>query len=301
MVAGTVRYAWLTVAAAIATLILKAAAAYITGSVGILSDAMESTINLASSILLVVILKIAHAPPDMDHPWGHDKAEYFANGVQGTLILFAGGSIIFTAVNRFFDPRMLEAPGIGLGLAALAGVVNLVTARFLKARGKVLHSHAMKGEADHLMADVWTSIAVLVGVGLVYVTDTPWLDPLAALVVSVIILVTGARLVGKSISGLMDTAMPAPVLEKVVGVLESYREEHEIDYHALRTRVAGARSFVYVHILVPGAWSVKKGHDLLDDLEAEIAEHVPGVNVLTHLEPLEEPSSFQDMGVARAH
>ena len=291
----TARYAWLTVGVACVTLLVKSWAAYLTGSVGLFSDALESTINLATSLMLVIILRIAKAPPDSDHPYGHDKAEYFANGVQGTLILIAAVGIIVAATERFLQPRLLEAEVVGLSLAALAGIMNLLTALYLKRKARELRSTALRGEAAHLLSDVWTSAAVIVGLGLVYGTEIAWLDPLAALAVSGVILSTGVQLIRTSISGLMDAALPTESHQRLVGVLETYKRNKGIDYHALRTRVAGARTFVSVHILVPGVWSVKRGHELLDEIESAIGKEVNGVTVLTHLEPLEEECSFQDM------
>ena len=295
MESRTARYAWLTVGVACLTLLVKSWAAYLTGSVGLFSDALESSINLATALMLVVILRIAKAPPDSDHPYGHDKAEYFANGVQGTLILLAALGIVVAATERFLQPRSLEAEAVGLGLAALAGIINLATALFLKRKAQELRSTALRGEAAHLMSDVWTSAAVVAGLSLVYGTGVSWLDPLAALAVSGVILSTGVQLIKASVSGLMDAALPSESHKALVEVLETYKAERGIDYHALRSRVAGARTFVSVHILVPGLWSVKRGHELLDEIESAIGAEVNGVTVLTHLEPLEEECSFQDM------
>lgn len=294
----TAKYAWLTVAVAFVTLLAKSVGAYVTGSVGLFSDALESIINLASSVMLVVTLRIAKAPPDDEHPYGHDKAEYFANGVQGTLILVAAIGILSASIGRFLEPQQLESGVLGLGLVAGASILNLVTAQFLKARAKTLRSHALSGEADHLMSDVWTSAAVILGVGLVYVTGKPWLDPLAAMVVTLLILFTGLRLIRNSVTGLMDAALPLDLHQLVVEILESYKQNQGLDYHALRSRVSGARTFLSVHILVPGAWSVKKGHELAEEVERAISKVVPGATVLTHIEPIEEDCSFEDLEIA---
>ncbi|MFA5505501.1 MAG: cation diffusion facilitator family transporter [Vulcanimicrobiota bacterium] len=293
-----IRYAWLTVVAALTTLVLKSGAAWVTGSVGLFSDALESIVNLVTGVTLVVLLKIAKAPPDSNHPYGHDKAEYFANGVQGTLILVAAVGIVVSAVDRFLDPRVLEQGTIGLTLAALAGLVNLLVAGILYRQGKSLNSRALRGEADHLMSDVATSLAVFIGVGLVYYTGSAWLDPLAAVGVSGVIAFTGIKLVRASVKGLMDTALPEQSLEQLEKVLDGFCVRDGITYHALRTRVSGARIFISVHILVPGVWSVKKGHELLEEIEADIGAILPGVSVMTHLEPIEEPCSFEDMELA---
>jgi cation diffusion facilitator family transporter len=291
----TARYAMLTVGVALLTLTLKSLAAYVTGSVGLMSDALESILNLATSLMLVFVLRIAKLPPDPDHHYGHDKAEYFANGVQGTLILLAAGGIFAAATERFLNPRMLEEGLLGLGLAALAGLINLITARFLHQRSLELRSNALKGEASHLMSDVWTSVAVILGVGLDFWTGLTWLDPLAATAVSLFVLSTGLRLLKDFVAGLMDTSLPDEHHKKVLEVLDAYKDKRGIDFHALRSRVSGSRTFVSVHILVPGAWSVKTGHELLDELESDLSKVVNGVTVLTHLEPLEEECSFNDI------
>lgn len=289
-----IRYAWLTVLVALVTLGLKAAAAWVTGSVGLLSDALESIVNLLTSLTLVVLLRVAKAPPDSDHPYGHDKAEYFANGVQGTLILVAAGGIVWSAVKRFLQPQSLEEGLVGLSLALVAGVINAVLAAVLYRQGNRLRSGALRGEGAHLLSDVATSVAVLLGVGAVYLTGYDWLDPLAALAVSAMVVYTGLRLLQTSVKGLMDTALPPESMHKLVATLDGYCQEG-ITYHALRTRVSGARIFISVHILVPGAWSVKRGHEVLEEIEADIAKLIPGVTVLTHLEPVEEACSFKDI------
>jgi cation diffusion facilitator family transporter len=291
------RYAFLTVVAAVLTLTMKFYAAWITASVGLFADAMESIVNLVTSVLLVILIRIAKAPPDHDHPHGHDKAEYFANGVQGTLIMLAGVGIISAAVDRFLTPRALEAGGVGIALSVLAGAVNAATAHLLARAGKVARSKALQGEAQHLMTDVWSSVAVLAGVGLVFMTDWTWLDPLIAVAMSAFILWIGWKLVRQSVAGLMDGSLAPDCQAKVEAVLESYRKSQGIAYHALRSRIAGARIFVSVHILVPGSWTVFRGHELLDEIEAEISEVLGGASVLTHLEPIEEDSSFQDIDI----
>ncbi len=291
------RYAFLTVVAALATLAIKFYAALLTDSVGLLADAMESIVNLVTSVVLVALVKIAKAPPDDDHPHGHDKAEYFANGVQGTLIILAGFGIAAAAYDRFTNPKVLEAGAVGLALSALAALVNVGMARLLIKAGKQARSTALTGEAAHLMSDVWTSVAVMVGVGLVYLTHWPPLDPLIAIGLSCFIFWTGAQLVKESITGLMDRAIPAEAQAKIEQILDGYCDSHSITYHALRSRAAGARYFISVHILVPGNWSVRKGHALTDEIEAKISAQVVGASVLTHLEPIEEAISFQDIEI----
>lgn len=291
------QYARITVWVALFTFSVKLVAAYLTGSVGLLSDAMESVINLVSSGLLVVILRIAKQPPDPDHPFGHDKAEYFANGAQGTLILLAALGISVASVSRFLNPQDLQEGPLGLSLALLASLGNLLLAQVLRKQGNRLRSEALKGEATHLMSDVWTSVAVVLGVGLVYLTGYAWLDPLAALIVSLWIVYSGIQLINTSINGLMDRSLPDEARAVIVSVLERHKTESGIDYHALRSRMSGARTFVYVHILVPGAWSVKKGHELLHEIEEDVCGKLEGVALFTHLEPLEEQCSFDDIEI----
>ncbi len=290
-----VKYAWVTVALAWLTLILKSVAAWITGSVGLFSDAVESVVNVMTSLLLVILMRIAKAPPDQEHPFGHDKAEYFANGVQGTLILCAAAGIATAAVERLIHPKLLGAESQGLALALVATVVNFAGAVWLIRRGRELRSSALRGEGAHLMSDVATSVAVLVGVVLVYTTGVQWLDPLVAALMSIWVALTGWRLVKNSVLGLMDTSLPSGEQADLLQILERYKAVHALDYHALRSRVSGARTFISVHILVPGEWTVSRGHEMLDELEAEIGALIPGVTVFTHLEPLGEPASFEDM------
>lgn len=291
------RYALLTVVAAVVTLAIKFYAAWLTASVGLLADAMESIVNLVTSVVLVILVRIAKAPPDDDHPHGHDKAEYFANGVQGTLIILAGVGIVSAAYDRFVHPKALEAGVLGLSLSLLAALVNVGMARMLASVGKATRSTALTGEAAHLMSDVWTSVAVTVGVGVVYLTGSPVLDPVIAVGLSLFIFWTGAQLVRESISGLMDQAIPPEAHAKIVEVLESYCQTQQITYHALRSRAAGARIFVSVHVLVPGDWTVRRGHELTDEIEAKISQQLNGASVLTHLEPIEEAISFQDIEI----
>ena len=288
-------YGMLAIAAAVVTLVIKFYAAWLTNSVGLFSDAMESIVNVVTSILLVVLLRIAQSPPDDDHPHGHDKAEYFANAVQGVLVLLAGAGIALAAVERYLSPVPLEDGWHGLSLSILAGAINLLSAQLLMKAGEQTRSAALKGEASHLMSDVWTSVAVLLGVGLVYLTGYQWLDPLTAAVLSVVVLHTGWQLLKQFVSGMMDSSVPPETQDKLESILEEFKTEQGIDYHALRTRVSGARTFVSVHILVPGDWSVHKGHDLIDRIEGDIQEQLTGSSVITHLEPLESKKSFQDI------
>jgi cation diffusion facilitator family transporter len=292
------RFGWLSIATAIATIALKAAAYLLTGSVGLLSDALESGVNLVAAILALVALMVAAQPPDEEHAYGHTKAEYFSSGVEGVLILVAGLMIVAAAIERLIDPQELEQIGIGLGVSLIAGILNLTVALVLLRAGKRYESATLEANANHLLTDVWTSFGVLVGVGLVSVTGWLVLDPIIAIIVAMQILWTGFRLLRGSVLGLMDTALPAEESARVTEILESYRTSG-VQYHALRTRRSGARRFVSVHVQVPGAWTVQRGHGLLEEIEASIRATLPRTTVFTHLEPIEDPASWEDISLDR--
>ena len=292
------RFAWLSIAAAVVTIAMKAGAYFLTGSVGLLSDALESLVNLAAALMALGMLTIAARPPDEEHAYGHNKAEYFSSGVEGALILLAAASIGYTALDRLFHPQPIEQVGLGLIISVLASLVNFGVARVLFNAGKRYKSITLEADAKHLMTDVWTSGGVLVGVGAVALTNFPWLDPVIALVVAANIIWSGVQLVRQSALGLLDTAWPADERTVVTQILDSYSTQ-KVKYHSLRTRQAGARRFMSVHILVPGAWTVQRGHNLLEEIEAKIRQTTPEVTVLTHLEPLEDPVSFEDRNLDR--
>jgi cation diffusion facilitator family transporter len=292
------RYAWLSIAAALSTIALKSMAWWLTGSVGLLSDALESLVNLAGAVMALAMLNLAAQPADENHAYGHGKAEYFSSGFEGLLILLAAIAIGVTAIERLLHPQPIEQVGIGLAVSVIASIINLVTARILLAAGHQHRSITLEADAHHLMTDVWTSAGVIVGVGAVALTGWLWLDPVLALLVAANIIWTGWRLVQRSADGLMDTALPPEQHRAIVAILDSYRSQG-IDFHALRTRQAGARCFVEVHVLVPGAWTVQRGHDLLEDLEATIRAEQPYITVFTHLEPLEDPASQDDIRLDR--
>lgn len=290
------RYAWLSVAAAVITIALKAAAYLVTGSVGLLSDALESVVNLVAALVAVWSLRAAAAPPDAEHEYGRSKAEYFSSGVEGALIFVAALAIIATAIPRLIAPRPLEAVGIGLTVSAVASVVNLAVARVLIRVGVRRRSIALEADGRHLMTDVWTSAGVIVGVALVVITGVPILDPIVAMLVAANILWMGTALVRRSMRGLLDAAIAPEQRAQIVEVLDHLAEDGA-SWHALRTRQAGARTFVTVHVLVPGSWSVQRGHDLLEKVEEAIRACAPGTVVMTHLEPLEDERSWSDLGL----
>lgn len=293
------QFAWLSIGAAIFTISLKAGAYLITNSVGLLSDALESTVNLMAALIVLAALRVALRPPDTEHAYGHDKVEYLSSIAEGFMILIAAISISVTSINRLLNPQPVEQIGIGLVISAAASVVNLATAVILRHAGRRYRSVALEADAHHLMTDVWTSVGVIVGVGAVGVTRLEWLDPVIALAVAANITWTGLRLVQRSALGLLDTALPTEECQKIQAILKQYRREG-IQTHALRTRQSGARRFISLHVLVPGGWTVSHGHDLLERLEADIRAALPQTTVFTHLEPLNEPASFQDMTLDRA-
>jgi cation diffusion facilitator family transporter len=292
------RFAWLSIAAALVTMGLKASAYLLTGSVGLLSDALESLVNLAGALMALAMLTVAARPEDDEHPYGHDKAEYFSSGVEGSLILVAAGSIAFAAIERFLHPRPLEKIGIGLAVSLLASLLNLVVALVLLRIGRREHSITLEANAQHLLTDVWTSVGVVVGVGAVAITHWQTLDPVMALLVACNVVWTGSKIVIESVHGLMDKAVPVEEQLALQGVLERYQLEG-VQFHALRTRQAGARRFISVHVLVPGAWTVHQGHRLLERIESDVRAAVPNAAVLTHLEAIEDPESWADIGLDR--
>jgi cation diffusion facilitator family transporter len=290
------RFAAVAIAAAVVVIGLKLGAWWLTGSVGLMSDALESLANLAGAVVAYVMLVVADRPPDDDHAYGHSKAEYFASGFEGGLIVVAAVGIGWVAVSRLLSPQPLEWVGAGLLVAAVATAVNLWVARLLLEAGRAHGSITLESSGYHLMTDVWTSVGVIVGVGAVGLTGWRWLDPVIALAVAAHVLTTGARLVRGSALGLLDTALPEAELDRVRGVLADY-EARGIVFHAVRSRRAGRRAFVSLHVLVPGEWTVQRGHDLAEEVEASIADRIPGCTVFTHLEPVEDPASLRDQRI----
>jgi cation diffusion facilitator family transporter len=292
------RFAWLSIAAAAVTIGLKAGAYAVTGSVGLLSDALESLVNLAAAIIALVAINVAARPPDEDHAYGHEKVEYFSSAVEGTLILVAAASIGYTAVDRLLRPQPLEQVGLGVAISAVASLINFGVARVLLQAGRQHGSIALEADARHLLTDVWTSAGVIAGVIAVSLTGIGWLDPLLAIGVALNIIWSGVTLVRRSALGLMDTALPPGEREQVDRILQSYHESG-IATHALRTRQSGARRFVSFHVLVPDGWTVRRGHALLEQIERDIRAALPNATVFTHLEPLDDPSSWQDTELDR--
>lgn len=292
------RFAWLAIAAAIITIGLKVTAYTLTGSVGLLSDALESLVNLAAAIMALAMLTVAARPPDADHTYGHSKAEYFSSAIEGLLILVAAISIGWTAWSRMMSPQPIEQAGLGLAVSIAASLVNLAVAQILIRAGKRYRSITLEADAHHLMTDVWTSIGVLIGVGLVWLTGWNQLDPIIAMLVAANILWSGVQLVRRSALGLMDTALPEVELALVRKVLDTYTARG-VQYHALRSRQAAARRFVSIHLLVPDSWTIQQGHNLAEEIEGAICRTLPHTTVFTHLEPQDDPASWYDIALDR--
>ncbi len=285
-------YTLLSVAAALLTMALKFGAYLLTGSVGFLSDAMESGVNLLAALVAFWALSVAAKPPDAEHPFGHSKAEYFSSGLESAFILIAAASIIFVAVGRLLSPQPIYEVSEGIGLTLLATLINGGVAWVLLRAGRRLNAISLRADAHHLLTDVWTSLGVMIAVALISVTGWFWLDPLIAIFVALNIVWTGVHLMGETLSGLLDQSIPAEQLQQITTLFLPY-EAQGISFHLLRTRMAGTRSFISFHILVPGEWTVRQGHDLCETLETAIANLISGSQVTTHLEPIEDPRSWE--------
>lgn len=291
-------YAVLSIGAAILTIALKFGAYLLTNSVGLLSDALESGVNLVTALVAFWALTYAAKPADEEHAFGYSKAEYFSSGVEGTLILVAAISIAIAAWTRLTHPQPLEQLTLGLGLSLVATAVNGGVALVLLRAGRRLRSITLRADAHHLFTDVWTSAGVLLGVFLVKLTGRLELDPIVAFLVAANIVWAGLRLLRETGAGLLDASLPQQEQRVITDILIPY-EEQDIQFHALRTRTAGSRRFVSFHVLVPGQWTVQQGHTLCEEIELEIIRALPGTAVFTHLEPLEDPISWEDRGLDR--
>jgi cation diffusion facilitator family transporter len=295
-------YAAVSIAAALATVGLKAAAYLLTGSVGLLSDAAESSANLVAALGAFWALSAAARPPDEEHAYGHTKTEFFSSALEGALVLAAAALIAAAAVGRLFDSQPLENVGLGLVVAVLAAALNGAVGLVLVRAGGRLRSAALRADGRHLLTDVWTTAGVVAGVVLVGLTGWLVLDPLIALVVAANIAWVGVRILNEAAHGLLDTALPEEDLAVIEEVQERYRRRYRwqgVRFHALRTRGAGARRFVSMHVLVPGSWTVRRGHELSEELEHDIVEALPMTTVFVHVEPVEDKASFRDQGLDR--
>lgn len=292
-------FAWMSVAAAVVTITLKTGAWLMTGSVGLLSDAAESVVNLVAAFVALIALRVAALPADENHHFGHTKAEYFAAAIEAIMIFIAAVFIIVTSVERFLHPRPLENVGAGLAVSAVATVVNGVVGVALVRAGRRHRSMTLTADGKHLLTDVWTSIGVVVAVVAVALTGWLRLDPVIAFAVGVNIIVTGWRLLASSVDGLMDKALSDTDHQHIIEILEGFTND-QVHFHALRTRESGHQRFVSVHVLVPGAWPVQRGHDLVEEVEAAIRQALTHAEVDTHLEPTEDPRAYEQItGQAR--
>lgn len=288
----------LSIAAAVLTIALKLTAWALTGSVGLLSDAAESVVNLVAALVAFVVVQWSTRPPDEEHAYGHEKADYLSAGIEGALILVAAATIGWAAIDRLLHPSEIESVGVGLAVSVVASLINLAVGRVLITSGRRLDSIVLEADGRHLMTDVWTSAGVVVAVAAVAITGWETLDPLIALVVAANIVYTGVRLVRRSTDGLLDRALTDRELETVTSVLDRFASE-EVRFHALRSRRSGSRAFVSMHVLVPGEWSVQRGHDLVERVELDLRAALGNATIFTHLEPLEDPTSFADTGLDR--
>jgi len=293
------RYAWLSIAAAIATIGLKGLAWWFTGSVGFLSDALESLVNLAAAILVLFMLRLAASPPDKEHPYGRSKAEYFSAGIEGALIVVAAGGILWAAVPRLLEPQPIEAPLLGVVLTGAATAINLVVGMLLIRVGRREDSITLEADGRHLMTDVWTSAGVIAGVVIISATGWLLLDPLIGLAVAAHIVWEGFGLMRRSVSGLLDASISQLDQREITKLFSEYSRRYGISFHALRTRQAGARRFITFHILVPDAWTVAHAHRLSEEIESRVRSMVPNAAVETHIEPISDPASYDDQSLDR--
>ncbi len=293
------RYGWLVITTAVVTIGLKLVAYLLSGSVGLLSDALESGVNLITAVSALWLLNVARRPPDDDHAYGHAKAEYFASLITGGFITVAAGAILVTAVVRLFNPQPLEQVGLGVLVSLSAAVVNFVVSRILIRAGQTHRSPALEAEGQHLYTDVLTTGGVVFGLGLVWLTDWVALDSLVAMAVGIQIGVMGLKLLYKTSQGLMDAALPPTEQAEIRAVLAQYAQQG-VAYHALRTRQSGQHRFVSVHLEMPGEWTVKKGHLVADQIEEDLRATLSDLAVFTHLEPKDDPLSQADRELWRS-
>lgn len=294
------KFVILSIVAAVATILIKYTAYRLTNSVGLLSDAMESCVNLIAALVALIMLSLAEKPADEEHAFGHNKAEYFSSAIEGGLIILAAFSIIWSAAPRLIHPKPLENISIGLLIALGASIINLIVSLILIRQGKKNHSITLEADGKHLMTDVLTSAGVLLGIALVKLTGWTILDPIVAIGVALNIIWTGYQIIRRSAMGLLDTAIPEDQREQIKQLLEQYRSEN-VTYHSLMTRQSGQRIFISLHLLAPGNWNIQQGHDLAEEVEERIRtlfqDHQ--TTVFTHLEPVEDPSSMYDINLDR--
>lgn len=290
---------YLSVAAALTTILVKFTAYVVSNSVGLLTDALESVVNLVAALIALWAVSLANKPEDDQHAYGHSKAEYFASGAEGVLIILAAGGSLYATLDRIFTPHELTDVYLGIVCSTAAAILNGIVAWRLLQAGKQFNSIALRADAHHLFTDMWTSIGVILGLLVVSCTGILWLDPLIAGFISVNIGWTGFLILKESSMGLLDAALPPREQALVREVLQSH-ESADISFHAVRTRVAGYRRFVSFHVLVPGDWTIQAGHDLCEDIETALLRALPGSKIFTHLEPRDDPRSFHDQALDRS-
>ena len=283
----------LSVLAALITIGLKTAAWALTGSVGLMSDALESGVNLVAALTAYLSLRYAHRPIDATHTYGHEKIEFMASGLEGLLIVLAGGGTAWIAIDRLIHPTELKDLDVGATLAIVASCINLAVGLILIRTGRRNHSIVLEGDGKHLLADVWTSVAVVTGLIVVWATGVQALDPIIAIIVGLHIIWIGVGLMRRSVDGLMDHALEPEVQELIRQTIRTHSPP-ESAFHALRTRQGGTRKFADFHLLVPGATSVSAAHDIGTKIEDALRTAVHGLEVTIHIEPIEEEVSFED-------
>lgn len=287
------RFAYLSIGASLLTMALKFGAYYLTGSVGLLSDALESVVNLTAGIIALLAIILAHRPADRDHAYGHGKVEYFSSGMEGILICLAALGIAFASVQRFLNPQPIENLGTGIVIAILAGAVNLITAKIMLRAAREYDSIVLEADARHLLTDVWTSAGLVGALAVMLFGPPSWqiLDPVLGLGMSATIFWTGLGLIRRSIGGLMDTVLPVSEISQITtAIVQSGGTD--AGYHGLRTRKSGSVRFVDFHLLVPGAMTVQESHDLCCAIEERIRDGLPGAQITIHVEPREDHASF---------
>lgn len=290
-----IKYAWLSVATAVVTILLKAGAYFLTGSVGLLSDAAESGVNLVAAVVALIALTVATRPADEEHQFGHSKAEYFSSAVEGAMIFAAAAFIIWTAIMRLLHPQPIEQLGIGMGISLLASVFNGAVGLLLIRAGRKHRSISLEADGKHLFTDVWTSVGVVAALLLVWLTGWEVLDPIIAIAVGINIMFVGFSLIRESMGGLMDLTLPDEDNQIIDEILDRRRVAGEVDFHEVRTRQSGRMRFVEFHMLVPGWWSVTRAHDLVDAIEQEIKDALDNTHTSSHIEPLEDERAYDDV------
>lgn len=287
-------FAWLSIIAAILSIGIKTGAYFLTGSVGLLSDAVESIVNLFAAVIVLLMLSVAATPADEEHEYGHGKAEYFASIIEGILIFIAALVIVWTAVERLFYPVPLEQIGLGVILCFFASFINFVVAQILMSAAKKHNSITLEADSKHLMTDVWTSVGVVLGVFIVFISGYSFLDPIIAILVGLNIFYVGFGLIKRSVAGLMDASLPEDEQKIIQEIITEYRNKG-VEFHALRSRQAAARRFISIHVLVPGHWTVHDSHHIAEDFESDIRNKLPNSIINTHLEPIEDEISMRDI------